>query len=106
MRGRSAYDGSFYAIRRRQTRSALVTGVQTCALPILPEHLHHRREAGIVQLFRAADAGGVLEEGAIAVVVQARPRLSDMNNGELTAAEHRFRPPGPSASSSRQRSAL
>src|SRR3546814_20515934 len=72
----------------------------------LPEHLHHRREAGIVQLFRAADAGGVLEEGAIAVVVQARPRLSDMNNGELTAAEHRFRPPGPSASSSRQRSAL
>src|SRR3546814_2238038 len=27
----------FFASRRRHTRCALVTGVQTCALPILPE---------------------------------------------------------------------
>src|SRR3546814_9376112 len=28
--------GIFFSSRRRQTRCALVTGVQTCALPILP----------------------------------------------------------------------
>src|SRR3546814_3966801 len=31
----------FFSSRRRHTRCALVTGVQTCALPIL--HLHARR---------------------------------------------------------------
>src|SRR3546814_3752830 len=29
----------FFSSRRRHTRCALVTGVQTCALPILPVHL-------------------------------------------------------------------
>src|SRR3546814_9307851 len=29
----------FFSSRRRHTRCALVTGVQTCALPILVEHL-------------------------------------------------------------------
>src|SRR3546814_3449216 len=28
----------FFSSRRRHTRGALVTGVQTCALPILPDH--------------------------------------------------------------------
>src|SRR3546814_4259317 len=32
----------FFSSRRRHTRCALVTGVQTCALPILA---HHRRQA-------------------------------------------------------------
>src|SRR3546814_20151853 len=31
----------FFSSRRRHTRCALVTGVQTCALPISPEHLAH-----------------------------------------------------------------
>src|SRR3546814_18541901 len=31
----------FFSIRRRHTRCALVTGVQTCALPILPLILTH-----------------------------------------------------------------
>src|SRR3546814_1316542 len=30
----------FFSSRRRHTRCALVTGVQTCALPILPLMLH------------------------------------------------------------------
>src|SRR3546814_6833227 len=30
----------FFASRRRHTSGALVTGVQTCALPILPDELH------------------------------------------------------------------
>src|SRR3546814_3341870 len=33
----------FFSSRRRHTRCALVTGVQTCALPILLE-MHHRRD--------------------------------------------------------------
>src|SRR3546814_1143894 len=38
----------FYSSRRRHTRCALVTGVQTCALPIycaLPEHLRNDQPA-------------------------------------------------------------
>src|SRR3546814_17229290 len=31
----------FFSSRRRHTRCALVTGVQTCALPISPDHHHH-----------------------------------------------------------------
>src|SRR3546814_8010906 len=31
----------FFSSRRRHTRFALVTGVQTCALPISPSALHH-----------------------------------------------------------------
>src|SRR3546814_6305983 len=40
----------FFSSRRRHTRCALVTGVQTCALPILPQ----RRNAQVAQ---AGDAG-------------------------------------------------
>src|SRR3546814_8459471 len=32
----------FFSSRRRHTRCALVTGVQTCALPILADHWHGR----------------------------------------------------------------
>src|SRR3546814_5436930 len=32
-----------FSSRRRHTRCALVTGVQTCALPILRTMVHHRR---------------------------------------------------------------
>src|SRR3546814_10570985 len=35
--GGYVYLGFFFSSRRRHTRCALVTGVQTCALPILPE---------------------------------------------------------------------
>src|SRR3546814_8682808 len=36
----------FFSSRRRHTRCALVTGVQTCALPILQEGLDRLRSAG------------------------------------------------------------
>src|SRR3546814_3861345 len=38
----------FFSSRRRHTRCALVTGVQTCALPILPGQLSHVRGASVV----------------------------------------------------------
>src|SRR3546814_1487446 len=44
----------FFSSRRRHTRCALVTGVQTCALPICPEDdaflVQRLREAGAVIL--------------------------------------------------------
>src|SRR3546814_11805696 len=35
------YDSLFFSSRRRHTRCALVTGVQTCALPILGDTVQH-----------------------------------------------------------------
>src|SRR3546814_20413203 len=37
------YDGFFFSSRRRHTRCALVTGVQTCALPISTPSAAHTR---------------------------------------------------------------
>src|SRR3546814_2767502 len=57
----------FFSSRRRHTRCALVTGVQTCALPIYPgqpaasgKHLRHPREGDRGRARRAAplDAAG------------------------------------------------
>src|SRR3546814_8868041 len=42
----------FFSSRRRHTRCALVTGVQTCALPISAQHLEHRVERGRVRRAR------------------------------------------------------
>src|SRR3546814_3441104 len=60
----------FFSSRRRHTRCALVTGVQTCALPISP---HHAGSAGAAhplsvasrpsqEVPREDDAGGRSEE--------------------------------------------
>src|SRR3546814_1917084 len=49
----------FFSSRRRHTRCALVTGVQTCALPISLAHVAPRRppreEVGVVGVERATD---------------------------------------------------
>src|SRR3546814_8512224 len=37
----------FFSSRRRHTRCVLVTGVQTCALPILLEAVHVAEQAGL-----------------------------------------------------------
>src|SRR3546814_1860470 len=43
----------FFSSRRRHTRCALVTGVQTCALPILPVYAVH---TVVDQAVKAADS--------------------------------------------------
>src|SRR3546814_7172404 len=40
----------FFSSRRRHTSCALVTGVQTCALPILPGLILHSRDDRVVPL--------------------------------------------------------
>src|SRR3546814_5931794 len=47
----------FFSSRRRHTRCALVTGVQTCALPILASAPHPLRTAEIPYTFRTRSAG-------------------------------------------------
>src|SRR3546814_3228353 len=46
----------FFSSRRRHTRCALVTGVQTCALPILPEDLLADTPREIVRIWRTRSA--------------------------------------------------
>src|SRR3546814_6878009 len=54
----------FFSSRRRHTRCALVTGVQTCALPILAERAHSGKDDAVCgsHLFRCA--GGHHIDGA------------------------------------------
>src|SRR3546814_3359339 len=54
----------FFATRRRHTRCALVTGVQTCALPISPGL--HRFQQGSRRVADFLLDGGVLVEGVVA----------------------------------------
>src|SRR3546814_4279122 len=55
----------FFSSRRRHTRCALVTGVQTCALPIYAEHRHRTVEPECVQ----AD-GGVDDDASLGLAEQ------------------------------------
>src|SRR3546814_10025481 len=60
----------FFSSRRRHTSCALVTGVQTCALPISPHAFRHRFVA--VDLVAGAGvAAGAADPGAVAVAVAA-----------------------------------
>src|SRR3546814_2119561 len=60
----------FFSSRRRHTRCALVTGVQTCALPILlipcpwcgERELHEFHCGGEAHIVRPADADGMTDE--------------------------------------------
>src|SRR3546814_1475890 len=78
----------FFSSRRRHTRCALVTGVQTCALPISgPLHVGHARQAALgdslCRLFSAQgfdvtrefyynDAGNQIDNLAISVQARAK----------------------------------
>src|SRR3546814_3412093 len=63
----------FFSSRRRHTRCALVTGVQTCALPISAEA--QRKRAGEVAL------GGVQLLGGRSLLCHASPLLADEVEG-------------------------
>src|SRR3546814_8527957 len=74
---------SFYSIccfcfssRRRHTRCALVTGVQTCALPILITiNMSEYQEAHTVSSFKGSPPGyvGFGEGGVLTEAVRRRP---------------------------------
>src|SRR3546814_7415928 len=61
----------FFSSRRRHTRCALVTGVQTCALPISPKRWTEQELAELYRLYAEEDVRG------------ARPRYwEDVQEGE------------------------
>src|SRR3546814_2149721 len=90
----------FFSSRRRHTRCALVTGVQTCALPIFAQRildLAVARQRGVVV---DAQAGGGLELGLVVVadaafghqprgfVGEAPPAFARARFGVLAGAVH------------------
>src|SRR3546814_6043871 len=75
----------FFSIRRRHTSCALVTGVQTCALPILPScstEVGSLGGAADGSGFVAAGGGGVTESPGI----RLRSAISSYDSGAATGA--------------------
>src|SRR3546814_7219210 len=80
----------FFSSRVRHTRCALVTGVQTCALPILLDR--EEAEQGADQQPRA-ESGDDLEP-PLAVALDARPEVEQGQHAAPAQTEHvRARPP-------------
>src|SRR3546814_2913221 len=72
--------------RRRQTRSALVTGVQTCALPILDDHVDEAaRQAG--QTYGTGDRAALYESLKLHGLREAAEILAVFSD-EAPAAGH------------------
>src|SRR3546814_11504515 len=79
-----------FSSRRRHTRCALVTGVQTCALPILPPALRGRDRlsrlgSDPVERTRPAvadDVGDRMGGAAVPVAVEIRPDVDGRRSGD------------------------
>src|SRR3546814_12689576 len=73
----------FFSSRRRHTRCALVTGVQTCALPILDIHGAEPGSGGIAQGAIAAIRQGQFNPTTARIVFDlARPTI--ISDGQFT----------------------
>src|SRR3546814_5421526 len=79
-----------FSSRRRHTRCALVTGVQTCALPILPPALRGRDRLSRLgsdpvertRLAVADDVGDRMGGAAVPVAVEIRPDVDGRRSGD------------------------
>src|SRR3546814_3753713 len=89
----------FLSIRRRHTRCALVTGVQTCALPIC-DHRLGIGEQQVVQPIFAAEEGARLrpipgpalrDQADVAARAEAAPRSEDRRVGKECDSKCRSR---------------
>src|SRR3546814_2841578 len=73
----------FFSSRRRHTRCALVTGVQTCALPIWIEIvLQHRRRD------RAIEQPGIKMRQLVTMRERARDRALARRGGAIDGNDH------------------
>src|SRR3546814_10322053 len=70
----------FFSSRRRHTRCALVTGVQTCALPIFRRQVEHDAIGEILEL---ADIAWpvMLDQMAAHRVIDLKPRQPHLRRG-------------------------
>src|SRR3546814_1329434 len=84
----------FFSSRRRHTRCALVTGVQTCALPIWPSRLRRRSNVVVcvpsdsTMVERRAIRDAASNAGALAVQLIEEPLAAAIGAG-LPVAEPR-----------------
>src|SRR3546814_3971349 len=79
----------FVSSRRRHTRCALVTGVQTCALPILQHARAAAVDRGSVLVARHAVARGFDPDDLHAFVVEERMEKADGVRPATDAGHHR-----------------
>src|SRR3546814_15315914 len=77
----------FFSSRRRHTRCALVTGVQTCALPI-SRSAGNGAEGHVVGDGQVTEQQGALSEPADAAVARRR-RARSWSRDKTTAERHR-----------------
>src|SRR3546814_1051787 len=82
--------GFFFSSRRRHTRCALVTGVQTCALPISQRLLVAGQFVGVIVERAQSQQALVIPQAAI-VVDQAGPYVLVVNS-DSKAEQRRIRP--------------
>src|SRR3546814_7072469 len=78
----------FFSSRRRHTRCALVTGVQTCSLPIFDDDSEVTRE--LVKLYMLEDPPEVLREAERVLVPDGRLVISGFNPWSLWGARNRM----------------
>src|SRR3546814_3347736 len=74
----------FFASRRRHTSCALVTGVQTCALPIFPSSQIQRvqnLEGGIVAAIKVAE-GDIVERDQLLLRIDNRVAEATMRENQ------------------------
>src|SRR3546814_7275401 len=90
----------FFSSRRRHTRCALVTGVQTCALPIYSLYRHgvlgqqvHRRRAGL-RLRHCAEGGAARRQGPQPFAQPRSPRAVGLHGEDRAVALHAADPRG------------
>src|SRR3546814_7880007 len=79
----------FFSSRRRHTRCALVTGVQTCALPILRWFETQRPEAGVTLRTRSRDLLGLAIAGPQSRALLARLTGEDVSNAAFPFMQFR-----------------
>src|SRR3546814_20968503 len=75
----------FFASRRRHTRCALVTGVQTCALPIFCTHLHFLVTKRLKDCTALPDDGEQLRRRSSPHIIQPTLMVRSITTG---VAEH------------------
>src|SRR3546814_2380565 len=75
----------FFASRRRHTRCALVTGVQTCALPIFCTHLHFLVTKRLKDCTALPDDGEQLRRRSSPHIIQLTLMVRSITTG---VAEH------------------
>src|SRR3546814_4961838 len=86
------YSVFFFSSRRRHTRCALVTGVQTCALPILPPHFEatlrvYRADTGALRWIKSVGWSSFSDSGKPLRVIVTFQDVTEEKIGRASCRE-------------------